>query len=553
MHHNKKILSRFILLCSIFFILIFLQTPITGVSQTNYNYNFEKLNDKGVVLANLGIKVQDTQYYNAAVTLDPNYAFALVNNAISLYNLGRYAEAIQYYDKALQLDFSYKVLQRDLGFIGFIVKIDFSNHIDGVAFLGKGSSLANLGRYAEAIQNFDKALQLNYNALTLDLKEVIPYFDKALQRDYNDEILQILKSVTLKLKKLYYESFNINKIFYSGALSSKGLALASLGKYPEAIQYYNAALRINPHDDSVLNNKGVALASLGKYPEAIQYYNAALMINPHNIYALNNNGLAFASLGKYPEAIIYYDKVLSLSPNDVNVLNNKGNALSALGMFQEANEQYDKALELSSRQQMLQDGFRIPPVAYKLLTEAPKEFDQNLGTYSDLSYMRNQELPILKEHINIIFNSMEDLKKHNDLLLLVKTTAFVNVHTFAEFNRLQCIALSEKLGNVVLVIGTQVNKGINLFEEGTKYNKATKYKEANEWFDKALQQDANYGPALFYKHLTLQKLGNPDADKFKVKFESLNCIYNGERIDHTLLQVPQVPKLPIEVLGFDTW
>ena len=41
-----------------------------------------------------------------------------------------------------------------------------------------------------------------------------------------------------------------------------------------------------------LNNKGLALKNLGKYQEAIEWYDKALKIDPNDIYALNNKGLA---------------------------------------------------------------------------------------------------------------------------------------------------------------------------------------------------------------------------------------------------------------------
>jgi curved DNA-binding protein CbpA len=50
--------------------------------------------------------------------------------------------------------------------------------------------------------------------------------------------------------------------------NNKGLALNSLGKYDEAIASYDKAIEIDPDDADVWNNKGLALNSLGNNDEA---------------------------------------------------------------------------------------------------------------------------------------------------------------------------------------------------------------------------------------------------------------------------------------------
>ena len=53
--------------------------------------------------------------------------------------------------------------------------------------------------------------------------------------------------------------------YYIDVLKSKGLALAILGNYNEAIIYFDKALEHNPTDVEVLNKKGLALIKLGSY------------------------------------------------------------------------------------------------------------------------------------------------------------------------------------------------------------------------------------------------------------------------------------------------
>ena len=59
----------------------------------------------------------------------------------------------------------------------------------------------------------------------------------------------------------FYKALAIDPNFEL-ALYSKGVALDNLGKYKEAITYYDKALAIDPNDEDVLHDKGVAVENL---------------------------------------------------------------------------------------------------------------------------------------------------------------------------------------------------------------------------------------------------------------------------------------------------
>ena len=114
------------------------------------------------------------EYYDKALTIDPENLFALNNKGASLNYLGMYTEAIKYLDKALAINSEY----------------DY-------ALSNKGMSLAGLGKYSEAIEYLDKALVINqHHVPALHNKgnslrrlarynEAIVYYDKILEIDSN--------------------------------------------------------------------------------------------------------------------------------------------------------------------------------------------------------------------------------------------------------------------------------------------------------------------------------------------------------------------------------
>jgi Flp pilus assembly protein TadD len=132
-------------------------------------------------------------------------------------------------------------------------------------------------------------------------------------------------------------------------LYNKGLSLYHLGNYTGAIEYFDKALAINPHDVDALNGKGVALDHLGNYTGAIEYYDKVLAIDPQYAAALNNKGAALTNLGNYTGAIEHFDKALAIDPQYVDALNSKGKALDNLGNNTGAILYYDKALAIDAQ------------------------------------------------------------------------------------------------------------------------------------------------------------------------------------------------------------
>ena len=138
-----------------------------------------------------------------------------------------------------------------------------------------------------------------------------------------------------------------NKYIY--AWFCKGLALYGLGRKEEAIECYDKALEINPKDSVFWYNKGITLYKLGKKEEAIECYDKALEIDDKYVDAWNNKGIALSDSSRKDEAIVCYDKALEIDNKYVNAWGNKGNVLDDLGRKEEAIECYDKVLEIDNK------------------------------------------------------------------------------------------------------------------------------------------------------------------------------------------------------------
>ena len=108
-----------------------------------------------------------------------------------------------------------------------------------------------------------------------------------------------------------------------------GVALAGEGRFSEAIEQYQAALRIEPNAANVETDFGNALAKSGRIPEAIVQFRAALGVLPDSPITHNDlaNALA-ATPASVPEAISEYQTALRLKPDYEEARNNLAKAQS---------------------------------------------------------------------------------------------------------------------------------------------------------------------------------------------------------------------------------
>jgi len=227
------------------------------------------------------------------------------NKGGSLANLGRRAEALECFKRALEIN----------------------PHLAG-AWNNQGNALADLGRPAEALECYQRALEIN------------PHYAEAWYNQGN--VLERLGRPAEALE-CYRRSLEINA-HLAAAWYNQGNALAKLGRPAEAVECYRRSLEISPHDAEAWNNQGNALADLGRRAEALECYQRALEINPHYASAWNNRGSALADLGRPAEALECFKRALEINPHFAEAWFNQGALLfnhfrhygEALGCFEEA-------------------------------------------------------------------------------------------------------------------------------------------------------------------------------------------------------------------------
>ena len=129
------------------------------------------------------------------------------------------------------------------------------------------------------------------------------------------------------------------------ALTLLGSLLAKEGKFDEAMNYYEAALRIEPRYPEARFFRANVLEHEGKLDEAISEYQRVLWHKPTAEQTHISLGAALAKERHYDAAVTNYLAALKLNPESAVAHNNLARVLQSQGKLDEAVEHYSAAIE----------------------------------------------------------------------------------------------------------------------------------------------------------------------------------------------------------------
>jgi tetratricopeptide (TPR) repeat protein/S1-C subfamily serine protease len=130
----------------------------------------------------------------------------------------------------------------------------------------------------------------------------------------------------------------------------RGNQLWRLGRYPEAIRAFDAAIKQKPKFIHLAYfGKGLALAWSKKRPEAITALEQAVKSQPDSFPAWYGLSIGYRESNQLDKALAAINKAIQLQPNNPNVYAQKWAVLISLKRYREAAAAINKAIELSPR------------------------------------------------------------------------------------------------------------------------------------------------------------------------------------------------------------
>ncbi len=140
----------------------------------------------------------------------------------------------------------------------------------------------------------------------------------------------------------------------AGRYYNEGLEYFNSGNYNKAEASFSKALKLNGDRADYYIDYAMTLTQLGKYDEAIQYFDRVILdkdnsiVNKNNKAAYRGKGIAYFKSHDYVNAIGQFDKALAideLSDLNMDILYYKGNSQAKAGLFEKAAETYTALLD----------------------------------------------------------------------------------------------------------------------------------------------------------------------------------------------------------------
>lgn len=129
-------------------------------------------------------------------------------------------------------------------------------------------------------------------------------------------------------------------------VADKGVSLARLGLFDEAIQCWEKVLADDPNCAPACSAIASAYASKGEFPLALKFHDRAIEIAPNNWDVWQAKGRTFNAMSALDRAIECYDRSLSFDDTDASCWYDRGVSLNAKGDMHAAMESWNTAIRL---------------------------------------------------------------------------------------------------------------------------------------------------------------------------------------------------------------
>lgn len=280
----------------------------------------------------------------AALEKDPQNDSLLYRRAEVYYNLDAFDEALRDLTRAIQLDSmrpAYYHLLAD-------VLIDYARPNDS------RRALEVLSKAAEKFpDNLHTLLKLSeFQLIVRQYPSALGTLDKVLQRDpQNAEAFFMTGRVALDMgdttravaalkRSVQFDAANADAWIFLGRIFLPS-------NNPQALQYFENALRVDSTRLEAREYKGVYFKQRGEFDKAFEVYRDIVRRNPDYSNAFFDMGIIYLDLDSLDQAIRHFDLTLKTDPIFVRAFYYRGVAYEAKGDLESAKRDYTQASRMA--------------------------------------------------------------------------------------------------------------------------------------------------------------------------------------------------------------
>lgn len=135
-----------------------------------------------------------------------------------------------------------------------------------------------------------------------------------------------------------------------------GNSLFNVGRYIEALNSFDRAIRIDPTYPDAYEGRGSVLYQLERYAEALASYEQAITLDPQFAQAYFGKGNVLYYLKRYPEALVCQEQAIRYDPTLMDAYLSKAHVLYYMKRFPEALAAYEEVARRDPSSSQAYDG-----------------------------------------------------------------------------------------------------------------------------------------------------------------------------------------------------
>lgn len=310
----------------------------------------EPLNNIGASYYHMELYDSSLYYYNKAIQIVPQYSRAWNNKGMVFERFEEYDSALECYRKSIHYfdlpaayfnrgDLNLKLGKNEAALLDINETIALGFR-EAKCYERLGTIKFNLGDLQGALNAYNESIRIDslyeYSyrhraSLKYELEDLEGAFEdiaKAIELNPGN-IKNWLERVRLLKKEKEYEQAisDLNEVLvrdslYQQAYIARAESNVFLTNYDDALTdaLKGSELNTTPYN---LNLIGIILIRLGKFQEAIEYYDRAISMDRMRSKSYLNRAMAHGKMNKYAMALADLDKAKSLGLSEYNILGEK--------------------------------------------------------------------------------------------------------------------------------------------------------------------------------------------------------------------------------------